>query len=56
MTKKFNEQVGDAEYSAVEVKLSGHNQLGQTLVDGTAVVYLPERGFLVGLPIGNPLM
>ena len=56
VTKKFNEQVGDAEYSAVEVKLSGHNQLGQTLVDGTAVVYLPERGFLVGLPIGNPLM
>ena len=56
VTRKFNEQVGDAEYSAVEVKLSGHNQVGQTLVDGTAVVYLPERGFLVGLPIGNPWM
>ena len=56
VTSKFNEQVGDAEYSAVEVKLSGHNQVGQTLVDGTAVVYLPERGFLVGLPIGNPWM
>ena len=56
VTSKFNEQVGETEYSAVEVKLSGHNQLGQTLVDGTAVVYLPERGFLVGLPIGNPLM
>ena len=54
VTKKFKENVGMEEYNAVEVKLSGRNQLGDTLVDGNAVVYLPERGFLVGLPIGNP--
>ena len=54
VTKKFKENVGAEEYNAVEVKLSGRNQLGDTLVDGNAVVYLPERGFLVGLPIGNP--
>ena len=54
VTKKFKENVGTEEYNAVEVKLSGRNQLGDTLVDGSAVVYLPERGFLVGLPIGNP--
>ena len=54
VTKKFKENVGTEEYNAVEVKMSGRNQLGDTLVDGNAVVYLPERGFLVGLPIGNP--
>jgi len=54
VVKKFQERVGDEDYRAVEIKLSGHNQLGQALVDGTAVVYLPEKGFLVGLPIGNP--
>ena len=54
VTKKFKENVGTEEYNAVEVKISGRNQLGDTLVDGNAVVYLPERGFLVGLPIGNP--
>ena len=54
VTKKFKENAGTEEYNAVEVKISGRNQLGDTLVDGNAVVYLPERGFLVGLPIGNP--
>ena len=54
ITKKFKENVGTEEYNAVEVKLSGRNQLGDALVHGNAVVYLPERGFLVGLPIGNP--
>ena len=54
VTRKFKENVGTEEYNAVEVKISGRNQLGDMLVDGSAVVYLPERGFLVGLPIGNP--
>ena len=51
---KSQERVDSADYFAVEVRLSGHNQLGQTLVEGKAVIYLPEKGFLVGLPIGNP--
>ena len=54
VARKFEETVGNENYYAVELKLSGNNQLGQTLVDGTAVVYLPEKGFLVGLPVGNP--
>lgn len=54
VVKKYKEEVGTGEYNAVEVHLSGRNQLGQTLVDGTAVVYLPEKGFLVGLPVGDP--
>ena len=54
VVNKSQERVDAADYFAVEVKLSGHNQLGQTLVEGTAVIYLPEKGFLVGLPIGNP--
>lgn len=54
VVNKSQERVGTADYFAAEVKLSGHNQLGQTLVEGTAVIYLPEKGFLVGLPIGNP--
>ena len=54
VVRKFQERVGNENYLAVEVKLSGHNQLGEALVDGTAVAYLPEKGFLVGLPIGNP--
>ena len=52
--RKYTEEVGDAKYNAVEVKLSAKNQLGQALVEGTGVVYLPEKGFIVGLPIGNP--
>ena len=54
VTRRFEETIEDENYYAVEVKLSGNNQLGETLVDGTAVVYLPEKGFLVGLPVGNP--
>ena len=54
VVNKYKETVGSEEYHAVEVKISGYNQLGQTLVDGTAVVYLPEKGFLVGLPVGDP--
>lgn len=54
VTKHYKDKVGSEEYHAVDVKVFGKNQLGQTLVDGTATVYLPERGFLVGLPIGKP--
>ena len=54
VVNKYKETVGSEEYHAVEVKLSGHNQLGQILVEGTAAVYLPEKGFLVGLPVGDP--
>ena len=54
VVKKYREQVGTEEYYAVEIRLTAKNQLGQPLVDGTAVAYLPERGFLVGLPVGNP--
>ena len=54
VVRKFSENVGDAQYNAVEVKLSAKNQLGQTLVEGTGVVYLPEKGFMGGLPVGNP--
>ena len=54
VVKKYRDKVGTEEYHAVEVQLSGHNQLGQKLVDGTAVIFLPDKGFLVGLPVGNP--
>ena len=54
VVKKYKETVGSEEYHALDIRVSGHNQLGETLVDGTAVVYLPEKGFLVGLPVGDP--
>jgi acyl dehydratase len=54
VTGKTQVTVGSGEYNAIQLKVSGHNQLGQTLAEGTAEVYLPEKGFLVGLPIGNP--
>ena len=54
VTKMHKEEVGTVGYNAVEIRISGTSQLGDTLVEGTAVAYLPEKGFLVGLPIGNP--
>ena len=54
VVNKYIDKVGEEEYHALEIRLTGHNQLGESLIEGSAVVYLPERGFLVGLPVGNP--
>jgi len=54
VVNKYIDKVGEEEYRALEIRLTGHNQLGESLIEGSAVVYLPERGFLVGLPVGNP--
>lgn len=52
VTDKFTQQVGDRTYHAVEVSLRGINQLNESVLDARAVVYLPEPGMPVTLPVG----
>ena len=48
---KYKERVGEEMYHAVDLRLQGTNQLGQTILRGTATVYLPNPGHPVTLPI-----
>ncbi len=48
---KFKEQVGKERYHAVDVRLTGTNQLGETVLRGNAIVYLPNPGHPVALPV-----
>ncbi|MBI3978081.1 MAG: MaoC family dehydratase N-terminal domain-containing protein [Chloroflexi bacterium] len=50
---KFTQQHGGRTYYAVEVEISGTNQLGETVLAGTAQVFLPRSGEQVVLPIGS---
>jgi hypothetical protein len=51
VTQKRTEQVGSETYFAADVKISGVNQLGATVAEGTGTVYLPNPGHPVTLPI-----
>lgn len=51
VTDKYKERIGAATYYAVDVRLRGVNQLGETIVRGTAAVYLPNPGSPVEIPI-----
>jgi acyl dehydratase len=53
VTDKFTQQIGDHTYNAVEISLSGVNQLGETVLSGSATVFLPNPGFPVELPVGQ---
>jgi hypothetical protein len=53
VTDKFSQQIGADTYNAVEISLNGVNQLGETVLSGSATVYLPNPGFPVELPIGQ---
>ena len=48
---KYKEKIGDAMYRAVDVKIEGVNQLGETILSGTGTAYLPSPGNPVVLPI-----
>lgn len=48
---KYKERVGGEMYHAVDVRVQGANQLGETLARGSATVYLPNPGHPVTLPI-----
>lgn len=47
----FTQQHGGRSYGAVEVEIAGVNQLGETILSGSALVYLPRPGRHVVLPI-----
>ena len=51
VTDKYRERIGDVTYFAVEVRINGTNQIGETVAVGSAVVYLPSPGHSVALPI-----
>lgn len=51
VTDKFTQQIGDQSYNAVEVTLQGINQLGETVLDAQAIVYLSDPGEPVALPV-----
>jgi acyl dehydratase len=48
---KYKERVGTEMYHAVDIRLQGANQLAETVVRGSATVYLPNPGQPVMLPI-----
>ena len=50
---KYKEKVGDHVYHAVDVRVSGWNQLKERILSGTATVYLPNPGHPVALPIAR---
>ena len=51
VTDKYTQRSGDQTYHAVDVTLRGTNQRGESVLDAQAVVYLPERGMPVSLPV-----
>ena len=51
VTGKRTEQMDGAIYHAVDVRIHGANQLGETVVQGSATACLPEPGHPVELPI-----
>ena len=51
VSDKYKERIGKETYFAVEVRISGVNQLGETVAVGKAVAYLPSPGHTVSLPI-----
>ena len=49
----YEEEVGDEVYFAVRTRIQGTNQLGETVLQGSATAYLPEPGHPVKLPISH---
>ena len=43
VVKKYRDQVGDVDYGAVDIKITGTNQLGEVGAPGKATVYLPSK-------------
>jgi hypothetical protein len=48
---KYKEKIGGTKYRAVDITISGVNQLGEKIAAGTATAYLPDRGHIIKLPI-----
>jgi hypothetical protein len=51
VVRTYKDKVGDEEYGAVDIRILGTNQVGETSAPGTATVYLPSRGKPVKLPV-----
>tara|TARA_Y100000590_G_scaffold468266_1_gene650418 strand:+ start:1177 stop:2325 length:1149 start_codon:yes stop_codon:yes gene_type:complete len=51
VTAKRTEEVGSESYFAVDIAITGVNQLGTTIAEGTATAYLPNPGHPVALPV-----
>ena len=48
---KYEEHIGDHSYHAVRVEVNGTNQLKETILTCSSVIYLPNPGRPVSLPI-----
>ena len=51
VSDKYKERIGSESYFAVEVRINGVNQLGESVAVGRAVAYLQSPGHPVSLPI-----
>ena len=51
VVKTYKDKVGDEEYCAVDIKITGTNQIGEVSVPGRATVCLPSPGNPVKLPV-----
>ena len=51
VVRTYRDKVGDEEYGAVDLRIMGMNQIGETSAPGTATVYLPSAGEPITLPI-----
>ncbi|MFH0748993.1 MAG: MaoC family dehydratase N-terminal domain-containing protein [Candidatus Bathyarchaeota archaeon] len=51
VVKKYKDKVGNEEYGAVDIKITGTNELGEVCAPGIATVYLPLQTNPVKLPV-----
>jgi len=51
VVNKYKETQGGVEYGAVDIKIQGVNQVGDSTTPGTATVYLPSPGRPVQIPV-----
>jgi acyl dehydratase len=53
VARKFIQELGGRRLHAVLLELWGHNQLEQPVFRGQAIVFLPEKGHPIQLPLDN---
>jgi acyl dehydratase len=51
VSRKFIQVIDSKEYFAVSIEIWGHNQLEQRAFSGRAIVFLPENGHPIQLPV-----
>jgi acyl dehydratase len=51
VVRKYRDKVGDEEYGAVDIRITGTNQLGEVSTPGITTVYLPSHDTPVKIPV-----